>query len=49
MLYHIFDVSYLFSTLNHKRGKVVRGYFTLYIGLLKMIVGVLTTCHTQYT
>jgi hypothetical protein len=35
MLYHIFDVSYLFSTLNHKRGKVVRGYFTLYKGLLK--------------
>jgi len=24
-------------------------YFVIYTGLFKMIVGVLTTCHTQYT
>jgi hypothetical protein len=24
-------------------------WFVVYTGLLKMIVGVLTTCHTQYT
>jgi len=23
--------------------------FVLYTGLLKMVVGILTTCHTQYT
>ena len=46
---HFLSLSFAVNEASHSKAVVPEGAAGLSTGLLEMIVGVLTTCHTQYT